>query len=425
MREDVLELILANNRLPDMMRREMYSLMGSTAIAERRLVELLDKYGKETVFACIEEMINRTEKAVRAEIAKWPDGTYYAEAQTEDDGANIGVPVTARCKLTIQGDEMTFDFSESDEQCKGYCNGGYSLTLSDTACTSFLFLGPALSSYHNEGSLKPIHVIAREGTWLNCTPDALVASAPSLAGSMVGECVLSALSQALPHGAIVPYGRALIPIFVGLDPRTNQLYSYHSFCSDSGAGAVFGYDGYQCCCTGETLGVVSKADAEEEMVRFPWRVRRYEYMTDSHGAGKWRSAPGIIWEGVNEGATCRCTLGACDGWHTQSQGKQGGYATGFNRAYLLRGTEQIDITEPHIMFDVKTGDVFFTKAGGGAGIGPPEERDPEAVRMDVKNELVSIKMARDIYKVILNPDTLAIDYEATQALRSKDQGFQT
>ena len=103
-----------------MMRREMYALIGSTAVAERRLIELLDKYGKETVFASIEEMIDRTEKTVRAEIAKWPDGTYYAEAQTEDDGATMGVHVTARCKLTIKGDEVTFDFSESDEQCKGY-----------------------------------------------------------------------------------------------------------------------------------------------------------------------------------------------------------------------------------------------------------------------------------------------------------------
>ena len=102
MRDDILDLILANNRLADMMRREVSSLIGSTAVAERRLLELLDKYGKETVLTSIEEMMDRTEKAVRAEISKWPNGTYYAEAKTDDDGANIGVPVTARCKLTIR-----------------------------------------------------------------------------------------------------------------------------------------------------------------------------------------------------------------------------------------------------------------------------------------------------------------------------------
>ena len=82
-REDVIELILANNRLPDMMRREMASLMGSTAVAERRMIELLNRYGKETVYASVEEMIERTEKAVRAKISEWPEGTYYSEVQTD------------------------------------------------------------------------------------------------------------------------------------------------------------------------------------------------------------------------------------------------------------------------------------------------------------------------------------------------------
>jgi N-methylhydantoinase B len=421
MREDVLEFILSNNRLPDMMRREIHSLIGSTTVAERRVIELLDKYGKETVFASIEEMLSRTEKAVRAEIAKWPDGTFHAEAQTDDDGAEIGVPLTARCKLMIQGDEMTLDFSESDEQCKGYANAVYSVTLSDALCTSFLFLGTMLSAYHNEGSTRPIHVIAREGTFVNCTPGNLVAAAPSLVGSMVSECVRSVLSQALPRLATAPWGRPLIPIIVGQDPRTNHLYAYVTFCPDTGAGAVYGYDGYQCCCTGETLGVVAKADAEEEMVRFPWRVIRYEYTTDSHGAGQWRSAPGISWEAVNEGADCSLIMGACDGWHTSGEGHQGGYGAPFNRAYILRGSEQLEITEPHVIRTLKTGDVLVTQAGGGAGIGPPEKRDPKAVWMDVKNELVSIDMARDIYKVILDPNTLEIDYEATRTIRSKGQ----
>ena len=70
--DDILDLILANNRLPDMMRREVSSLIGSTAVAERRLMELLDRYGKKTVLASIGEMMDRTEKAVRAEISKWP-----------------------------------------------------------------------------------------------------------------------------------------------------------------------------------------------------------------------------------------------------------------------------------------------------------------------------------------------------------------
>jgi len=417
-KDDVLDLILANNRMPDIMRREVSSLIGSTAVAERRLLELINRYGMETVIESIQEMMERTEGAVRDEISKWTDGTYYAEAKTDDDGADIGVPVTAKCKLTIKGGEITFDFTGSDDQCKGYCNAGYSVTLSDAVCTTFLFLDPALSAFHNEGSLKPIQVIAPEGSFLNCKPGSLVAAAPSLAGAMVWECVLATLSQALPERAVAPYGRAVIPVITGMDPRNNKFYAYVTFCPDAGAGAVYGYDGYQCCCTGETLGVVSKSDVEEEMVRFPWRIKRYEFMTDAHGAGKWRSAPGIAWEGENEGSDCRLSLGACDGWFTRGEGRQGGETTRVNRAFFQREDERIEIKEPHVMHNVKSGDMLITRAGGGAGVGSPEERDPEAVRMDVKNELVSIKFAHGVYKVVLNPDTLEIDQNATQALRN-------
>jgi N-methylhydantoinase B len=419
MREDVFDFILSNNRLPDMMKREVHSLIGSTGVAERRMIELLNKYGKERVFSSIEEMINRTEKAVRNEISKWPEGVYYAEAKTDDDGAELNVPVTIRCKLTIAGGEATFDFSETEDQKKGFINCPYSVTLSVTLATSFLFFCQELAAYHNEGSLKPFHVIAREGTVVNAKPGALTAAAPSIAGAMVVECVLSVLSQALPEHAITPYGRPLHLMFIGIDPRIDQLYAYISFCPGSGAGAVYGYDGYQCCCDMGTLGVVSKTDAEEEMVRFPWRVKKYEFSTDSQGAGKWRGAPGIWWEGINEGGDCKSIGGPNDGFHTQGPGQQGGLPTPLNKAYILHGSEKTEITRPHVIQFLKKGDTYIAMSGGGAGVGKPEERDPEAVKKDVKNELVSLKAARDLYKVVLNPKTFEVDEAATKKLRLK------
>ena len=418
-KDDVLKLILCNNRLPDMMRREIRSLIGSTTLADKRIQDLLKRYGKETVYACIEEMINRTEKAVRAEIAKWPDGTYKAEAKTDDDGAQLGSPVTVRCTLAIKGDEATFDFSESDEQVKGYANMGYSVTLSMALAAAFLFFDHELAAYHNEGSLRPFHIIAREGTITNCKPGSLVAAAPSLVGTKVIECVMSTLSQAVPESAMAAHPGPIELMFIGPDPRTGQLYVYISFCPDAGAGATYGNDGYQCFACGSTLGVVAKADAEEEMVRFPWRVKRYEFMTDSHGAGKWRSAPGVVWEAVNEAFDCSSNMGPCDGWHTRGEGQQGGFPTVLNKAYIIRGGETIEIKEPHIPAQLKAGDVFVTKAGGGGGVGRPEERDPEAVRMDVRNGLVSIEMARDVYKVSLDPETLEIYDSATRKMRGQ------
>jgi N-methylhydantoinase B len=419
LREDVLELILANNRLPDMMRREIASLMGSTVVAEKRMVELLDKYGKKTVLACIDEMIQRTEKAVRAEIAQWPEGSYYTEVKTDDDGANIGVPIAVRCRLTIKDGEASFDFSDADDQVKGMINSYYHQTLSNTLCATFLFLGKELCAYHNEGSLKSIHVKTRKGTIVDCNPGALVAGAPAITGNLVIEAVLTVLSQALPDKAITPYSRLIAPIITGIDPGTDNLYVYSSFCSAAGAGAVAGYDGYQCACETSTLGVVGKSDAEDEMMRFPWDIIRYEYRTDAHGAGKWRGAPGVIWEAVNEGGECHLIGGPWTGFHTQAPGQQGGGPTPLNKAYVLRKNQKIDITEPHLPMDLQAGDHLITLTGGGAGVGDPAERNPEVVRQDVRNELVSIEAAHDLYKVVIDPMTLEVDYSTTEALRHK------
>lgn len=419
LRSDVIELILSNNRLPDMMRREIQSLIGSTSVAEQRLIQLLDKYGKQTVFACVDDMIDRTEKAVRDIISKWPDGTYYAEAQTDDDGKELDVPVTVRCKLTISGDEATFDFSESDGQRGGCINAVHSVTLSNTFCTVFLFLGTELSAYHNEGSLRPIHVVTKKGTVVDANPGALTATTPATTGGLIIECVITALSKALPDQAIASYARLCGPgQKIGIDPRTNNLYVYTSFGGTGGAGAVYGYDGYQCCCDLATLGVASKADVEEEMARFPWRVRKYEFLTDSAGAGKWRGAPGVWWEGVNEGDDCVTIGGASSGWRVPGQGQLGGHSTPLNRYHILSGEEKRIIKNPHVVYDLKGGDVLVSYSGGGAGVGLPEERDPEAVKMDVKNELVSLDAARSVYKVVLDPATLEIDKQATSNLRS-------
>ncbi len=403
LREDVVELILANNRLPDMMRREMASLMGSTTVAEQRMVQLLDKYGKTTVMECVAEMIERTEKAVRAKISQWPEGTWTAEAQTDDDGLTMGRPVTIRCELTIKGGEIYFDFSGSDDQVAGMINCYYPPLMSDVLCTAFLFLGSELAAYHNEGSMRPMHVITRKGSVVDCNPGALVASATAITGSVAIETVLDVMSQALPEQAVSPYARLIAPLIIGKEQESERIYVYSSFCSAGGGGAVTGYDGYQCICDMGTLGVVGKTDAEEEMARFPWRVDQYEFRTDSHGAGRWRGAPGIVWEAVNEGGDAHLGLGSCSGFSTQAKGQHGGGDTPLNRAFVERGKETIEITEPHRGMKVKAGDHLITLTGGGAGVGRPEERDLESVRADVINELVSVDMARDVYKVVIDP----------------------
>ena len=346
-REDVAQLVLANNRLPRMMRHEMASFMGSTAVAERRMIELLDRYGKETVYDCLEAMIERTESAVREVMKKWPEGTWEAALESDNDGINLGIPITVRCKMTIKDGEVTFDFSETDKQCAGNANATYQQTLSDVLCTTFLFLGSELAAFHNEGSMRPIHVITKKGTLVDSTDDSLVAESP-VTGALTIESVLTLLSKALPERAIAAYSRLSAVNISGRDNSLDKSYVFASFSSVAGAGAVYGFDGYQCACDMGTLGVVGKSNAEDEMARFPWEVIRCEYNTDSHGAGKWRGSPGIIWEGINVGSDCMNMGGPLDGFATQGSGEAGGCPTPLNKAYIVHDGKPEPLREPAV-----------------------------------------------------------------------------
>jgi len=266
--------------------------------------------------------------------------------------------------------------------------------------------------------MQPIHLVTKKGTLVDCGPSALTAGSPAVTGALTIEAVLSVLSQALPDRAIATYSRLASPILVGRDESLDGVYVYSSFSSVAGAGAVSGFDGYQCACDMGTLGVVGKSDSEDEMARFPWEILKCEFQTDSHGAGKWRGSPGIVWEAINEGGACTNIGGPMSGFSTQGPGQHGGEPTPLNKAFIIHEGQKTQVKDPRLPIQFESGDHFLIESGGGAGVGNPEERDPEDVLMDVKNELVSVQKAKDVYKVAIDAEKLIILEKETKALRS-------
>src|SRR5574342_1297285 len=113
---DILRLIWNNVRLAEGVRIDSYAMIAATKMAERRLLDLIGRYGLDTVQECVAVMQERTERAVLACIEKMPVGTYYGESSTDDDGYELDVPVTVRCEVTVKGERLTVDFSKSDKQ---------------------------------------------------------------------------------------------------------------------------------------------------------------------------------------------------------------------------------------------------------------------------------------------------------------------
>lgn len=414
----VLELLWNNVRFPDGARIDNYAMIAATKLCEQRLVKLLDRYSKPTVLTCVDEMITRTEKALRKEISKIPAGSYQGESATDDDGTEFDVPVPVKVTIKVQDGEMVLDFSDNWPQRKGFINCIYPTTYANAVAAAILVVGPELADYHNEGTTRCIKVIAPEGTVVNATYPATVGSSPNSLGVNIMEAVLQALSKAIPERAIAAAGRNRIDFAFGLDPRTGKNYVRASFNCCGSLGAVEGYDGYTGAILMQGRGAISRGNVEEEEVRFPWRIQRYEFAQDLMGHGKYRGGCGVEYEEVNLGVGVGLSTGAADGDRTNAPGASGGQPAPLCRSELQRGNERIEVRSHRVTWSHQN-DLLAKLSSGGGGVGDPAERDPLKVLQDVRNEVVSLDTARDVYKVHINRETLTIDKAKTEELRKK------
>ena len=419
-RKDVMGLILNNVRWPEAVRVDNYAMVATSRFAENRVHEVLKRYGKDTVMACIREMLDRSERAVRAEISAIPDGTYSGEAATDDDGTVLDEPVWVRVDITVKGDNLTVDFSRSDAQRKGFVNCPFAASYAIAVGSMMLLFDPALADFHNEGSVRPITVITPPGSVVNPRYPATVGAAPVNVGHQIATAVGQALSKARPNRSMAAWGKRRGDYVSSVDPRNNQPYVRTTFDYDGSAGAVTGHDGATGPLSIGSLSTVMRSNAEEMEIRFPWRLIKWEVARDLMGAGRWRGGGGIEWRAVNEGSDGRMATGSSDGDSTPGPGSQGGYPSPCSRTFLLRDGKPIRV-KPHRMVEIKKGDEVVKISGGGGGVGLPTERPPELVALDVKNGMVSTDAARKIYGVAVDPASFAVDEAETRRLRDKAQ----
>jgi len=421
-RDDLFELIWNNVRFPEAIRIDNLSMIAATKFAEDRIVQTLERYGRDVVMQCVDEMITRTEDAVRAEIRSIPDGSYPGEAATDDDGTTLDEPVWIRVDVAVAGDELTIDFSRSDAQRRGFVNSVYAATYGTAVGAALLLFDPALADFHNEGSLKPIKVVAPPGNVTNAQYPATVGGSPVNVGTQIIEAVAQALSAARPERAMAAWGKHRGDYTSAVDPRTGKGYVRTTFDYDGSAGAVWGHDGPTGPTAMGTLASVIRGNVEEQEIRFPWRIDKLEVVPDFMGAGRWRGGGGVDWRAVNEGSAGRMATGSSDGDAMLGQGVLGGHPTPECRTFLQRGDELIRV-KPHRLQEIQPGDVLIKLSSGGAGVGDPHERDPARVAEDVRNGYVTAAAARRIYGVAVDDGARTVDDAETARLRSRPSAY--
>jgi len=415
LRKDVWELIFANIRF-DMVREDMKALIGSCTVGERRMLDLIGRYGLDVFEAHKEYLYQSTEKMMRAEIRDIPNGVYDGESTVYYDGHNVGSRYQIRVKITVEDEEITFDFSDTDPQTPGFVNGTYTSSASAVMLTFLQMVNPDIP--HNDGMVRPVKMIIPEGTILNARYPAATTFGNHLCPA-TADAIIRALSQAVPERVTAGWNQLLCGLVTGQDKRRNLPYVDIVFLGmKGGSGGTYGYDGYDHIGMIDASGGVLDQDYEMFEQQVPHLLLKHEYLTNSAGAGLWRGGLGIETEIKINGEKMSCvTFG--DGDVEPAFGLFGGKMGTLNKIEFRYPDGRVYTPlSKELVSGVQPGSIWFQQAGGGGGYGDPYLRSAEKVLKDVKNGVVSVEKAKIYYGVIIDPVTLEINLKSTTELRS-------
>lgn len=378
----LVEIIQANVREPEQVVGDLFSSIAGNAAAAGRVTALLGEFGLTDLQDVADAIIARTRETVESRIAALPDGTYRNAIRM--DGYDS--PIDLKLALTIQGREMRLDFAGSSPASRRGINVVLNYTTAYAVFGVNCVLNPDIPCNH--GSLAPILVEAPEGSILNARRPAAV-SARHMIGHMLPDLVLGALAPIL---SVPAEGAGLIwnPSLRGRMP-SGRAFATVSF-NAGGAGAHADRDGWNA--TAFPSGVKTMpVEAVEATV--PVLIRRKELRPDSGGAGRHRGGLGQTIEIVGEGDGPLLVNAMFDRLGHAAAGREQGGDGALGRVHLASGAA----LNGKGLQEVPPGDALVLHLPGGGGFGDARERDPEAVRWDVRDGYVSKEAARRLYGI--------------------------
>ncbi len=385
-RNDLLQMLSANVRQPENFLGDLNAQIGSVMLAAQRIESLLEDYGPDRLMSVVFEILAATERQVRQFISGWPDGVYHGESFVDDDGFDSKL-VPIRAKVTIAGDSMTIDLSESSPQVEGFINSAYANTRS-LAHAAIMYLAP-MDVARNEGSMRPVQIVAPRGLVVNANPPAPVCMSTNHCAEEVVEAVFKALAPAIPAAVSAGFSRRLRYAITGHDPRTGRTFIWHFFLARGGGGASRGVDGWSNVGEVNVAGGIRSPSIEVTEERFPFFIERHELRPDSGGLGAWRGGLGAVCDLVYEGEGPALLNTAGDGVVVPPFGLFGA-DDGLPHHYTIvsNGSERV-LRSKEVGVVVNPGDHIVCLSSGGGGYGQPQDRDEDAATWDLKNGYVT------------------------------------
>jgi N-methylhydantoinase B len=414
--KEVEALIAANSRTSALVIGDLRGQVGAARLGERRVVELIERYGKRTIFDSTEMLSAYTESRVRRTIASWPDGESDGECFVDHDGIDLQKPIRIHVRVNKRGDKLQFDFSGSSDQTQGPAN--IRPPLMRAACAYCLVALVDRYLPINQGLARVIDATFRDGSVVNPRfPAAVNTYMPTALAA--AEAILSALARFVPDKRIAGGSGSAALVLGGRDPEANRAYVHYEIFS-GGTGARSGKDGVSA--TAFHLSNCKTAPIEIIESEFPTRVERFEMLPDSGGAGEWRGGLGFARDYRILADDVRFSM-RTDKHGIEPFGTSDGLPGG-KGACVVNPDTKVAKHLPSRFGDhrLQRGDIVRVERPGGGGLGDPLLRSIANVVDDVRQGYVSAARARSDYRIAIRfiDDEPELDEAETQKLRGKN-----
>ena len=392
LRDDLLDLLALNIRNPREFRGDLAAMVGAAHLGERRLSRLFAEFGEPIVEAAMEAILDATEQQTRAVVSSWKDGVFQGEAFLDDDGHGRN-DIRIAAKVTKRGSDVEVDLSASDAQSTSFVNSSHA-NMQAAVAMAFAYLIDA-DIPKNSGALRPLKVVAKQGTVVWADPGRPVTLCTSHPSNEIVEAIIKALSASCPDRAMAGWGRRFRIAIQGDDPRTGQNFIWHMFQARPGGGASSGGDGWSSIGEWHSVGGIKFGSIEVAEVRFPLHFRHHEFRAGSGGDGQFRGGLGVALDLVLETEKPARGNTAGDGARHGPCGMLGGEG-GQPHCYRLlsEGREPRVLRTKEVGVEIRPGDCLEIRSSGGGGWGPPARRSEEGRRRDREQGLVGVAAER-------------------------------
>lgn len=391
--DDFVRIFQRNVRLPEQQRGDLAAQLASLKVAIRHVPSLIEQYGVRDFQKMLEEILDSSERRVRTEIEKIPDGTYSYVDYLDHDGVNDCL-LKMQVTMTVKGSDVMLDFTGTDAQGEGFVNASLSNSIAACYAAFFLFLDPTIP--RNNGYFRPIGIHAPEGTVVNPRHPAPIGASTTEGGGRIYDLVIGALSKACPDRALGTWSMMWLGVFLsGIHPKTGSPY-IHTIIDGvcTGGGARADDDGLHATSIAASNVLIPNVEIEESF--FPVRYVRREITADTGGAGMYRGGCVLETEVMVLG-DCVATISGSRFENAPPLGVYGGKPGAPSVVFSISDGHVTEYPPKITGVRFKPGDRLVIRACGGGGYGNPRKRDTARIERDIQLGFVTPEVAAREY----------------------------